>query len=99
MSPRGATLPGRAVPLIRYRYIEGIGNNVLLEFVDHTGTGEYRLTFDPREEDAILEQQSLNFSRPAYSLVKRAAEHCSRWPSAVSFLLNVSCPPAAVRVE
>jgi len=38
----------------RYRYIEGIGNEVILEFVDPTSTGEYRLTMDPSEKDALL---------------------------------------------
>ncbi len=38
----------------RYRYLEGIGNDVILEFVDPTGSGEYRLTLDPAEKDALL---------------------------------------------
>ena len=38
----------------RYRYLEGIGNDVNLEFVDPTGTGEYHLTMDPSEKDALL---------------------------------------------
>lgn len=38
----------------RYRYLEGIGNEVLLEFVDPTLSGEYRLTIDPSEKDALL---------------------------------------------
>ena len=38
----------------RYRYIEGIGNEVLLEFVDPSMSGEYRLTIDPNETDALL---------------------------------------------
>jgi GWxTD domain-containing protein len=38
----------------RYRYIDGIGNDVNLEFVDPTMTGEYRLTMDPSEKDALL---------------------------------------------
>jgi len=37
-----------------YRYLEGIGENVQLEFVDPTGTGEYHLTMDPSEKDALL---------------------------------------------
>jgi len=37
----------------RYRYIEGIGANVVAEFVDRSGTGEYRLTADPQEKDAL----------------------------------------------
>jgi len=38
----------------RYRYIEGIGNNVMIEFVDPTMSGEYRMTMDPSEKDALL---------------------------------------------
>jgi len=38
----------------RYRYIEGVGTNVILEFVDTTMSGEYRLTSDPSEKDALL---------------------------------------------
>ena len=38
----------------RYRWIEGIGSDMLLEFVDPTMTGEYRLTMDPSEKDALL---------------------------------------------
>ena len=38
----------------RYRYLEGIGSDILLEFVDPTMSGEYRLTMDPMEKDALL---------------------------------------------
>src|SRR6516225_776379 len=38
----------------RYRYLEGLGNNVELEFVDPSGSGEYHLTMDPGEKDALL---------------------------------------------
>ena len=38
----------------RYRYLEGIGENVKLEFVDPTMSGEYHLTMDPSEKDALL---------------------------------------------
>jgi GWxTD domain-containing protein len=38
----------------RYRYIDGIGTNIILEFVDPTLTGEYHLTMDPGEKDALL---------------------------------------------
>ena len=31
----------------RYRYIEGVGQNIILEFVDKSMSGEYRLTMDP----------------------------------------------------
>ena len=38
----------------RYRYIEGIGTDVNIEFVDPTMSGEYRMTMDPTEKDALL---------------------------------------------
>jgi len=38
----------------RYRWIEGIGTDIILEFVDPTMTGEYRMTMDPSEKDALL---------------------------------------------
>src|SRR6201997_155687 len=38
----------------RYRYLEGIQENVELEFVDPSGAGEYHLTMDPSEKDALL---------------------------------------------
>ncbi len=37
----------------RYRYLEGVGTDIILEFVDVTGSGEYRLTMDPSEKDAL----------------------------------------------
>jgi GWxTD domain-containing protein len=37
----------------RYRYVEGIGNNIVIEFVDPTMTGEFRMTMDPSEKDAL----------------------------------------------
>lgn len=36
-----------------YRYIDGIGNNVEMEFVDPSLSGEYRMTIDPSEKDAL----------------------------------------------
>jgi len=38
----------------RYRYIEGVGTNVVLEFVDPSNSGEYHFTIDPTEKDALL---------------------------------------------
>jgi len=38
----------------RYRYLEGVGTDILIEFVDKTMTGEYRMTMDPSEKDALL---------------------------------------------
>jgi GWxTD domain-containing protein len=38
----------------RWRYLEGIGENVEIEFVDPSGSGEYHITMDPSEKDALL---------------------------------------------
>jgi GWxTD domain-containing protein len=38
----------------RYRYLDGLGNDINIEFVDPTMTGEYRMTMDPSEKDALL---------------------------------------------
>jgi GWxTD domain-containing protein len=40
----------------RYRYLEGVGagTDINIEFVDTTMTGEYRMTMDPSEKDALM---------------------------------------------
>lgn len=37
-----------------YRYIEGVGSDIEIEFVDPTGSGEYRIARHPDEKDALL---------------------------------------------
>src|SRR5712692_10332067 len=37
-----------------YRYIEGIGSDIEIEFVDPSGSGEYRIAQSPNEKDALL---------------------------------------------
>jgi len=37
-----------------YRNINGVGSGVEIEFVDPTGTGEYRIARSPNEKDAML---------------------------------------------
>src|ERR1051325_1636645 len=36
-----------------YRYLPGVGSGIELEFVDPTGSGEYRLSRNPNEKDAM----------------------------------------------
>jgi len=36
-----------------YRHLEGIGSGIEIEFVDPTGTGEYRIARSPNEKDAL----------------------------------------------
>ena len=38
----------------RYRYIENIGTNIMIEFVDASMSGEYKIATDPEEKDALL---------------------------------------------
>lgn len=37
----------------RYRYLEGLGNDIIIEFVDPSMTNEYHMTMDPSEKDAL----------------------------------------------
>jgi GWxTD domain-containing protein len=37
----------------RYRYIDGIGSNIIIEFVDTCMCGEYHMTMDKGEKDAL----------------------------------------------
>ena len=39
--------------LWRYRHLEDIGENIEIEFVDPSGSGEYHQTMDPGEKDAL----------------------------------------------
>jgi GWxTD domain-containing protein len=50
----GGTTSTYPFEIWRYRYIEGIGNEISLQFVDTTMSGEYHLTIDPGEKDALL---------------------------------------------
>ena len=38
----------------RYRYIEGIGNEVIIEFVDQCMCNEYKISINPNDKDALL---------------------------------------------
>jgi GWxTD domain-containing protein len=40
--------------LWRYRYLDGIGSDINIEFVDPTMSGEYHITMDPTEKDALM---------------------------------------------
>lgn len=37
-----------------YRHLDGVGEGVEIEFVDPTGTGEYRIARSPNDKDALL---------------------------------------------
>ncbi|HEU4597082.1 MAG TPA: GWxTD domain-containing protein [Pyrinomonadaceae bacterium] len=64
-----------------YRYLPGVGSGVEIEFVDPTGTGEYRIARSPDDKDALLNipgagltlNESLGLSTKADRLVNRGA--------------------------
>lgn len=37
----------------RYRHLEGVGENIEIEFVDPSGSSEYHIAYDPCEKDAL----------------------------------------------
>jgi GWxTD domain-containing protein len=52
MSQGGGSSNAYPWELWRYRHLEGIGENIEIEFVDTTNSGEYHMTMDPCEKDA-----------------------------------------------
>ncbi|MDA2929444.1 GWxTD domain-containing protein [Acidobacteria bacterium AH-259-O06] len=60
----GGTTSTYAYETWRYRYIKGVGNDVVLEFVDPSFSGEYRLALNADEKDAfkIVAEQGLTLA-------------------------------------
>src|SRR3984893_6008565 len=54
MEEGGGSTSTYAFETWRYRYMEGIGENIIWEFVDPSGSGEDRLPMDPSDKDALL---------------------------------------------
>ncbi|HET6180762.1 MAG TPA: GWxTD domain-containing protein [Candidatus Sulfotelmatobacter sp.] len=48
------TPPPHPLEIWRYHYLEGIGQNVVLEFVDACDCGDYHLTLEPSEKEALV---------------------------------------------
>ena len=68
----------------RYRYIETIGSNVEIEFVDKSLSGEYRMAMGPEEKDALfnvsagattLEQMGIRTRKDRIMGLDRRANH------------------------
>src|SRR5712692_8052360 len=62
----------------RWRYLEGIGENVIIEFVDPSGSGEYHLTMDPSEKDALLHVPGAGLSQMESMGMASKADRFSR---------------------
>ena len=54
LSEGGGTTKTYAFETWNYNYVEGLGSNITLEFVDTSGTNEFHLSWDPSEKDALL---------------------------------------------
>jgi hypothetical protein len=50
ITPNGDTTSTYPFEDWRYRYIEGIGKDINIEFVDKAMNGEYHMTMDPNEK-------------------------------------------------
>ncbi len=46
-----------------YRYLPGVGSGVEIEFVDPTGSGEYRIARNPNEKDALLNVPTISANK------------------------------------
>lgn len=68
MDQGGGTTTTYAYENWRYRYLAGYNGdhqeNVEFEFVDPTGTGEFHLTMDPSEKDALLNVPGAGLTMP-----------------------------------
>src|SRR5258708_3125274 len=99
----------------RYRHIDDVGTNVEIEFVDRTMTGEYRLTIDPTEKNALLhtpvgQQQQLPTGAQAFrdefatlelvhNLEKQPAVHYLDLEAMVTTSVRFNTLPMKVRTD
>jgi hypothetical protein len=54
MREGGGTTSDFPFEIWRYRSLDGVGTDLVLEFVDPSLSGEYRLALNPEEKDALL---------------------------------------------
>jgi GWxTD domain-containing protein len=52
--PDGADASPRPLEVWRYRYLEGVGQEVVIDFVDVCSCGEYQMKIPPELKDALL---------------------------------------------
>ena len=57
----------------RYRYIEGVGQNVIVEFIDPNRNGEYRMTSDPMEKADALRLQNASQRLEQFAKLQKPA--------------------------
>src|SRR5437879_12331258 len=63
---------------VRWRYMEDIGENIIIEFVDPSGSGEDQMTMDPGEKDALLHVPGAGLSQMESMGMASKADRFSR---------------------
>jgi GWxTD domain-containing protein len=72
----GGSTSTYAYEIWHYNYLEGVGSGIDLEFVDPTGTSEFRLTSDPSEKDALLHVPGIGLTQAE---AMGTADKSQRW--------------------
>ena len=60
----------------RYRNLEGIGSNIIIEFVDQTFTGDFKLAYHPDEKDLMDDK---GFGGMKWAEVQGWTDRSDRW--------------------
>lgn len=74
-----------------YRYLENVGTNIMLEFVDKNSTGDYRLTADPTEKEIFTSPGAL--SRATEPQTALSSDRRFRMMDQFRLYTNVQRPP------
>ncbi len=71
----------------RYRYLEGmdLGQEVIIEFVDRTLTGEYRMALDPFEKDALKNTPVADLTENQRMGLGDDSSRLTRFPSGLTY--------------
>jgi GWxTD domain-containing protein len=92
-----------------YRYLEGVGSGIEIEFVDPTGSGEYRIARSPDEKDALLNIPGAGLTWREQLGLENKSDRVVNGPNyyraqdspfeRLSTLANLSRPPAIKNTE
>ena len=92
----------------RYRHVEGVGDNMVIEFVDPNLSGEFRMTMDPSEKAALFQAPPHTPAAPAafpldinvldVSVGIKTLEHDPPNPSK-DVVITTQAPAASGKVE
>ena len=60
----------------RYRNLEGIGSNIIIEFVDQTFTGDFKLAYHPDDKDLMADK---GFGGMKWAEIQGYTDRADRW--------------------